>query len=211
MTRTGLSAFFSIASTSERQRHLMPQAVDLRAAPAAAVVDVIPRSREVGQSYLTSVLTTLRALAAAFGVVWRRRPELVSCQNHNRYPTTVTLSISPPARRSCDGALQCWCSFWSMGRGHAYPFVPLRCCSGEHCSSRSGCVVDVSPHSHGLISILLSLRSCEQVHQHHYHTDCVCREHCASRLTQPIGAHPLPLSCHKRPVCAMASAAKTIP
>lgn len=58
----------------------MPQAKDLRAAPAAAVVDVIPRSREVGQSYLTSVLTTLRALAAAFAVVWRRRPELVSCR-----------------------------------------------------------------------------------------------------------------------------------
>ena len=59
---------------------MLPQAEHLRAAPAAAVVDVIPRSREVGQSYLTSVLTTLRALAAAFGVVWRRRPELVSCQ-----------------------------------------------------------------------------------------------------------------------------------
>jgi len=41
-------------------------------------VEVIPRSREVGQSYLTSVLTTLRALRIAFGVVWRHRPELVS-------------------------------------------------------------------------------------------------------------------------------------
>ncbi|KAK9829993.1 hypothetical protein WJX72_009106 [[Myrmecia] bisecta] len=37
----------------------------------------IPRSREVGQSYLTSVWTTLRALLAAFVLVYRVCPELV--------------------------------------------------------------------------------------------------------------------------------------
>jgi len=39
----------------------------------------IPRSREVGQSYLTSVWTTLRAQLSAFGLVYRVRPQLVLC------------------------------------------------------------------------------------------------------------------------------------
>ena len=46
-------------------------------AAVTAVVDVVPRSREVGQSYITSVATTLRALGAASGIVRRRRPDLV--------------------------------------------------------------------------------------------------------------------------------------
>jgi beta-1,4-N-acetylglucosaminyltransferase len=37
----------------------------------------IPRSREVGQSYLTSIVTTLFALFASFKIVWRERPDLV--------------------------------------------------------------------------------------------------------------------------------------
>ena len=46
-------------------------------AAAAAVVDVIPRSREVGQSWLTSNFTTLQALAPAAFIVLRRRPRLL--------------------------------------------------------------------------------------------------------------------------------------
>ena len=38
---------------------------------------VIPRSREVGQSYVTSVWTTLVALWTAFAIVYRERPQLV--------------------------------------------------------------------------------------------------------------------------------------
>jgi hypothetical protein len=38
----------------------------------------IPRSREVGQSYVTSVWSTLRALAHSVHVVWQYKPELVS-------------------------------------------------------------------------------------------------------------------------------------
>ena len=38
---------------------------------------VIPRSREVGQSYSTSVWTTLVALWTAFAIVFRERPQLV--------------------------------------------------------------------------------------------------------------------------------------
>lgn len=40
----------------------------------------LPRSREVGQSYLTSVWSTLKASYAAVGVVWEEAPDLV-CQN----------------------------------------------------------------------------------------------------------------------------------
>jgi len=41
------------------------------------VVDVIPRSREVGQSWLTSNFTTLRALAPAAVILLCRRPRLL--------------------------------------------------------------------------------------------------------------------------------------
>jgi beta-1,4-N-acetylglucosaminyltransferase len=39
----------------------------------------IPRSREVGQSYLSSIATTLWSLVVAFGVVFQLRPGLVLC------------------------------------------------------------------------------------------------------------------------------------
>lgn len=39
----------------------------------------IPRSREVGQSYLTSVLTTLVSALYSLPLVWRVQPDLVLC------------------------------------------------------------------------------------------------------------------------------------
>lgn len=45
----------------------------------SASLEVIPRSREVGQSYITSVGTTLYSLAFAAWVVLKQRPGLVSC------------------------------------------------------------------------------------------------------------------------------------
>jgi hypothetical protein len=50
----------------------------LQDTPAAVSVEVIPRSREVGQSYITSVFTTLYSLLFAAGMVLRHRPQLVS-------------------------------------------------------------------------------------------------------------------------------------
>ena len=47
-----------------------------RTLPPPAVL-AIPRSREVGQPYLTSVWTTLVALAACMRLVWRVRPDLL--------------------------------------------------------------------------------------------------------------------------------------
>ncbi|CAG5129555.1 unnamed protein product [Candidula unifasciata] len=40
---------------------------------------IIPRSREVKQSYWTSVLTTLRALAFSVPLVFKLRPEVILC------------------------------------------------------------------------------------------------------------------------------------
>lgn len=40
-------------------------------------IETIQRSREVGQSYLTSVASTGTALFAALRIVWRHRPELL--------------------------------------------------------------------------------------------------------------------------------------
>lgn len=45
--------------------------------PSSVSVEVIPRSREVGQSYVTSVFTTLYSLMWAFWMVTRHRPQLV--------------------------------------------------------------------------------------------------------------------------------------
>ena len=47
------------------------------AAADAANFRTIPRSREVGQSFLTSVGTTLYASLFAFVLVWQERPEVV--------------------------------------------------------------------------------------------------------------------------------------
>ena len=37
----------------------------------------LPRSREVGQSYLTSIWTTIVAFFAALSIIRRQRPDLV--------------------------------------------------------------------------------------------------------------------------------------
>lgn len=61
-------------STSQRQ---------LRAALSDATKDsdfiMVPRSRSVGQSYLSSVFTTLWALLWSCWLIWRDRPQLVLC------------------------------------------------------------------------------------------------------------------------------------
>jgi beta-1,4-N-acetylglucosaminyltransferase len=44
----------------------------------------IPRSREVGQSYFTSVFTTLYSMLYAFALVLQVQPEVVSGQRRDR-------------------------------------------------------------------------------------------------------------------------------
>ncbi|XP_017050793.1 UDP-N-acetylglucosamine transferase subunit ALG14 homolog [Drosophila ficusphila] len=60
-------------ATSERQfRQTIPQA-------SQAEVLRVPRSRSVGQSWLTSIFTTLWALLFSCYLVWRDRPQLILC------------------------------------------------------------------------------------------------------------------------------------
>ena len=68
---------YVVAETDRLGRQKAAGAEDGTDHAAETTVLAIPRSREVGQSYLTSVFTTLVALAAAVGVVWRARPDLV--------------------------------------------------------------------------------------------------------------------------------------
>merc|ERR1719201_2370423 len=42
-----------------------------------ATLERIPRSREVGQSYLSSIFTTLRATAACWPLLRKHRPEML--------------------------------------------------------------------------------------------------------------------------------------
>ena len=56
----------------------------------------LPRSREVGQSYATSVLTTLHALLYAVVLVFRSRPSLLLC---NGPGTCVPVCVSALALR----------------------------------------------------------------------------------------------------------------
>jgi beta-1,4-N-acetylglucosaminyltransferase len=60
----------------------------------AAQLEVIPRSREVGQSYITSVGTTLYSLAFAAWVVLKHRPGLVRSRR------------GPPQRLPCAWGLR---------------------------------------------------------------------------------------------------------
>ncbi|EDW55388.1 GM19571 [Drosophila sechellia] len=61
-------------STSERQfRQIMPQAAQ------SAEIAKVPRSRNVGQSWLSSIFTSLWALLWSCYLVWRDRPQLILC------------------------------------------------------------------------------------------------------------------------------------
>lgn len=58
--------------------HLRPSCL-LQEIPEDTVVWRIPRSREVGQSYVSAIAPTLRAVAASFAVVRRLKPDVLLC------------------------------------------------------------------------------------------------------------------------------------
>ena len=57
----------------------VPLTTDGASEGACYDITYIPRSREVGQRYVTSVVTTLRALAFGFVAVFVKRPHVVLC------------------------------------------------------------------------------------------------------------------------------------
>ena len=54
-------------------------------------VNAIPRSREVGQSYFTSIFTTLWATVSVFSVVFSTRPDVLLC---NGPGTCIPVAVS---------------------------------------------------------------------------------------------------------------------
>lgn len=71
----------------------------LHQADGAWSVRTIPRSREVGQSYMTSVWTTLLACFAALMLVWQEAPELVgqNCPTPLSHSATFKSTASMPS------------------------------------------------------------------------------------------------------------------
>ncbi|KAA0190363.1 hypothetical protein HAZT_HAZT003091 [Hyalella azteca] len=63
--------FANEASDLDKQRPKREQA------ETEAIVEIIPRSREVGQSYVTSVFTTIFASLCALKIVVKHRPDLI--------------------------------------------------------------------------------------------------------------------------------------
>jgi len=70
---------YVIATTDSTSLQRIETFESERPTPAPYRILRIPRSREVGQSYVTSAFTTLYALVFAVGVVLRARPSLLLC------------------------------------------------------------------------------------------------------------------------------------
>lgn len=68
---------FFVVSASDTHSASVAQEQELRCYGREAAIRVIPRAREVGQSYFSSVATTLRAIAVALRVMAEERPDVV--------------------------------------------------------------------------------------------------------------------------------------
>lgn len=55
----------------------------------------VPRPRNVGQSYFSSILTTLRSTFSVFSVIYHCRPDLVLAFSISRYFAMVRESVYP--------------------------------------------------------------------------------------------------------------------
>lgn len=74
-----------------------------RAPPEPRVI-TLPRAREVGQSYLTSVFTTLRALWAAVWIAFTQRPDLLLINGPGTcLPVVVATKVAAVLFRLCRG------------------------------------------------------------------------------------------------------------
>lgn len=73
-------------------------------------VSVIPRSREVGQSYITSVATTLYSLLIAAWIVLKHRPQLVGGQPKVQLLPSAVLKCC----MSCLSTISCLLCWWPL-------------------------------------------------------------------------------------------------
>lgn len=79
---------------------------------ADAEVCSIPRAREVGQSYVTSVATTLHALVHSVWLVMSRRPELILC---NGPAICIPIAVAVLLLRVVRGSKACGVVFIESG------------------------------------------------------------------------------------------------
>jgi beta-1,4-N-acetylglucosaminyltransferase len=72
--------------------------------PPPPKVITLPRAREVGQSYLTSVFTTLRALLTAVWIAFAQRPDLLLVNGPGTcLPVVVATKVAALVFRLCRG------------------------------------------------------------------------------------------------------------
>ncbi|KAG5472275.1 hypothetical protein LSCM1_03674 [Leishmania martiniquensis] len=73
---SGTRPFYVISATDTHSCSLASQ-LEQRRFERGAIVYTIPRAREVGQSYLTSIVTTLKATLACFRLVCTEKPDVL--------------------------------------------------------------------------------------------------------------------------------------
>ena len=150
----------------------------------------IPRSREVGQSYITSIWTTLVAMSAAVWIVVKAAPDLVClCQ-------PLMPSSCPPAH----------CLWWAVDlKGHSSGarewarnlHTDLPCCSNfQVYASLTSCISD------GIQSDQMGLS--EQAVPSLARTDHLCGEYCSRHITLIIGKIAISPEIGRPFLCAMA-------
>ncbi|GET90638.1 glycosyltransferase family 28 protein, putative [Leishmania tarentolae] len=68
---------FYVASATDLHSASLASELEQRRFERRVIVHTIPRAREVGQSYLTSIITTLRATVACFRLICTERPDVL--------------------------------------------------------------------------------------------------------------------------------------
>ena len=178
-------------------------------------VCIIPRSREVGQSYLTSIWTTLVALWVAFSIVYREAPQLVRLQR--LYQNEVWHMRHS---RAADSMLSCSCAdlqpvLLRAGPGewtwHMHPY--LRCSSITLVSFLLYAQLPPvgPPHAHAIMMLTSKLIFCMRAQvDWQTHAHCVHREYCKSFLAVTVWENSVPPTHRRRLFCPVDRIAKTI-
>ena len=104
LRRLNRGTFAPLLYVIARSDHTSAQRIERERAPPAGCLLRLPRSREVGQSYVTSVYTTLHALVHAVYLVYRHLPGVVLCNGPGTCipicaaAWSVRCSLNPAAR-----------------------------------------------------------------------------------------------------------------
>ena len=87
----------------------------------------IPRSREVGQSYFSSILTTLWSFLHAFGIVLRIRPNVLLCNGPGTCLPIAVVTLAYRMLGLCEGKIifvESFCRVKRYAFRHQFLFCP---------------------------------------------------------------------------------------